>query len=329
MRVLLIILFFVISLYSRTIVDDYGRTVEIPEHITKIYAASPPITMSLLAFNPDLIIGLNSTYNDQQKKYAGSAVNKRVVGGFFGQGKTPNFEILLSIKPDVVVMWGRMSGSEKILDKFKKFGIPVILVKNENIYDLISQFEMYAKLTGDRARADELIAYTKKSLSLVEEMQSELRKQKTVSYYFAQGVDGLYSECEDSFHVEPFKYAGAKNVLDCKMSSNYGMERIPLEGVLLSDPDVIVAMEKTFVDSVYDNPQWSTLRAVKEKRVFLVPSYPFNYIARPPSFMRLLGIRWLINSLYPTLASKTFLEEKEEFESLFFIQKNKGNLDAN
>jgi len=321
MRVLIFIFFILFSLDARTITDDYGRVVEIPDNITKIYAASPPITMSLLAFNPDLVAGLNMKFNETQKKFVGSAYDKKVVGGFFGQGNTSNFEILLSIKPDLVVMWGRMSGSEKILDKFEKFKIPVILVKNENIYDLISQFEIYAEITGDKARADELIAYTKKSLNLVKELQDDLAKRKIIRYYYAQGVDGLYSECDGSFHIEPFNYAGAKNILQCKMSSNYGMEKVTLETVLMGDPDVIVTMEKSFFDSIYSNPQWTTLRAVKEKKVFLVPSSPFNYISRPPSFMRLLGIRWLIDSFYPTLRQNSFESEKEEFEKLFFKQK--------
>ena len=324
MRVLILAFFILFSLDARTITDDYGRVVKIPEHITKIYAASPPLTMSLLAFNPDLVAGLNSPFNEIQKEFVGSAYNKPVVGGFMGQGNTPNFEILASVKPDVVIMWSRMSGHEKILAKLEKLGIPVLLVNNESIYDLISQFELYAKLTGDEARAKELIAYTKESLNLMEQMQGELAKLKPVRYYFAQGVDGQYSECEGSFHIEPFKYAGAKNALECKMSSNYGMEKLSLETILLSDPDVIVAMESSFVHSIYDNPQFSTLRAVKEKRVFLVPSSPFNYISRPPSFMRLLGIRWLIDSFYPNLRQNSFESEKEEFFKLFFTQRDKN-----
>ena len=311
---------FSVNINARTITDDHGRVVEVPEHITKIYAASPPLTMSLLAFNPDLVAGLNSPFNEMQKKYVASAYNKPVVGGFMGQGNIPNFEILAGIKPDVIIMWTRMRGYEKILTKFEKMGIPVLLVNNESIYDLITQFELFAKLTGDTTRADELIAYTKKSLSLIESLKKELSKQKEVRYYFAQGLDGLSSECEGSFHLEPFTYAGAKNALDCRMSSNYGMEKISMESVILSNPDVIVAMERTFTDTLMQNPQWRNLRAVKEGKVFTVPTTPFNYISRPPSFMRLLGIRWLIDSFYPSLLEKPFEEEKKEFEKLFFPQ---------
>jgi len=328
MKFFSILLLLALVLNARTVTDSHGRVVEVPDIVTKIYAASPPLTMSLLAFDPDLVAGLNSPFNQEQKKYVGNAYDKPVVGGFMGQGNTPNFEMLANVKPDVIIMWARMKGYEKVLAQFEKLKIPVLLVENESIYSIIVQFELFAKLTGNTKRANELIDYTKKSLSLIESLQGKLSKQKQVRYYFAQGVDGLSSECEGSFHLEPFKFAGAKNALDCKMSSNYGMEKINQENIILSDPDVIVVMEKSFADTVAQNPQFKNLKAVKDGKVFTVPSIPFNYISRPPSFMRLLGIRWLIDSFYPSLSKKTFNDEKEEFEKLFFIQRT-GAADVN
>jgi iron complex transport system substrate-binding protein len=307
-----------LSLSARTITDDYGRVVEIPKKITKIYAASPPLTMSVLAFNPELITALNTPFSDAQKPFVGSAFNKPVAGGFFGQGQTPNFEVLASSKPDVILMWGKMSGAQNILEKLQKLGIPVLLVKNDSIKDLITQFELYAKLTGDTKRRDELIRYTKETLTLIDSLQSKLAQEKSVRYYFAESLDGLSSECEGSFHLEPFDYAGAKNALDCKMSSNYGMEKISLEKILVANPQVIVAMDAIFAKEVQTNPQWQNLQAVREGKVFVVPSLPFNYITRPPSFMRLMGIRWLIHTFYPALLSSSSDEELKRFNELFF-----------
>lgn len=321
MKIALLFLILLDIAIAKVVIDDYGNSIKVPEHITKIFAASPPISMSVLAFNPDLLVGLNTPFNNEQKKYVGSAYFKPVVGGFMGEGKSPNFEILANIKPDVILLWGKMVNSQKVLEKLKALGIPVLLVKNDSIYDIIGQFKLLGKLSGDSTRADELIAYTKKSLSLIESLQDELSKQKYVRYYFAQGIDGLSSECDGSFHLEPFNYAGAKNALNCKMSSNYGMEKISAESIALSSPDVIIAMEKLFYDNIKENPHFKNLSATKASRVYLVPSEPFNYISRPPSFMRLLGIRWLIKSFYPSLLKQPFEDEKKEFEKLFFRQK--------
>ena len=321
--VLLFLLCVSFTVEAKTMRDDYGRDVEVPEKVTKIYAASPPLSMSVLAFDPNLIAALNTPWREEQKHYVGSAADKPVVGGFFGQGQTPNFELLAKAKPDVIIMWGRMSGAEKIVQKLAKLGIPVLMVRNDSIKDLISQFELYAKLTGNTQRAEELISYTQQTLSLIDSLQEKLAQHKPVRYYFAQGIEGLFSECRGSFHLEPFSYSGAQNALDCEMSSNYGMEKMSMESVVMADPDVIVAMEPLFVQNIEQNPHFKHLRAVRKDKVYLVPSKPFNYITRPPSFMRLMGIRWLIHSFYPKLLEISLDEEQKRFEKIFFKNLNK------
>lgn len=307
---------------ARIITDDYGRVVTIPEKVSRIYAASPPLTMSLLSFNPSVIAAINMPFTDEQKPYAGAAANAPVVGGFFGQGQTPNFEKLALVKPDVIIMWGKATGADIQLKKFTALGIPVLMIHNESISDLIGQYRLYGELTGDRQRSENLIAYTKETLALITKLQYKIDARKPVRYYFAEGTDGMSSECEGSFHLEPFTYSGGKNALNCKPSSNFGMEKMSMEKILLSDPDVIIAMEKPFAESISTNPQWKMLRAVKKGKILVVPSTPFNYITRPPSFMRLLGIRWLIHAFYPDLIAPID-QEKARFDKLFFLQ-NRG-----
>ncbi|MDD5358668.1 MAG: ABC transporter substrate-binding protein [Sulfurovaceae bacterium] len=303
--------------YARTIIDDYGRTVTIPDKITKIYASSPPLTISIIAFDPSLVAALNFPLRKNEIPYVGVAASKPVAGGFFGQGNTPNYEVLATIKPDVILMWGGMTGNQNALSKLNALGIPVIMVHNESINDLVGQFSLLGKLTGNTKRANALISYTKETLGLFNSLQSKVKSHKKVSYYFAEGSDGLSTECEGSFHLEPFKYAGAKNAINCKMSSDYGMEKISMEKIILSNPDVIIAMDKTFANSIHKSSKWSSLNAVKTNRVLIVPEEPFNYISRPPSLMRLMGIRWLIHSFYPNLI-KPIAQEKQRFEKIFF-----------
>ncbi|WP_373073047.1 ABC transporter substrate-binding protein [Sulfurimonas sp.] len=317
----IIILWFLLlglSMEARVVTDDYGRKVELPEKVTKIYASSPPLSMSLLAFDPELIAALNMPWKENQKPYVGTAYDKPVAGGFFGQGQRPNFEVLAKSKPDVIIMWGRMSGADKILKKLEKLGIPVLMIRNDSIKDLVSQFNLYGELTGNTKRAKELVDYTQETLSLIDSLQEKLAKQKPVRYYFAQGVDGLFSECKGSFHLEPFSYSWAENALDCDMSSNYGMEKISIESIVMADPDVIVAMEPFFVKKINQNKHFKYLRSVRKGKVYLVPSTPFNYITRPPSFMRLMGIRWLIHNFYPEILDVSFVSEQKRFEKVFF-----------
>jgi len=73
-----------------------------------------------------------------------------------------------------------------------------------------------------------------------------------------------------------------------------------------------------FVKKIKQNPHFKNLRAVKNNKVYLVPSTPFNYITRPPSFMRLMGIRWLIHTFYPEILDISLEDEQKRFEKIFF-----------
>jgi iron complex transport system substrate-binding protein len=315
MKLLGALLLLHVSLFGRIVVDDFNRSVEVPDVVRSIYTTHPPLTMSVLAFDPALVAALNFPFSDAQKPYAGAAVNKPMVGGFFGQGNTPNMELLLQVKPDVILIWGNMSGSDKILKKLEQLGIPILMVRNSTLNDLITQFRLFGILSGNHERAKTLIDYTQESLGLLEQYRQELSKYKKVRYYFAEGLDGLSSECAGSFHLKPFDFAGAHNALDCQMTSGFGMEKMNMENVLKADPDVIVAMEPEFVLHVKRDPLWQSLRAVKNNHVLLVPSKPYNYISRPPSFMRLLGIRWLMKQFYPGLLKE---DEEARFMQIFF-----------
>jgi len=44
------------------------------------------------------------------------------------------------------------------------------------------------------------------------------------------------------------------------------------------------------------------LSAVKDHRVYRIPSVPWDWFDRPPSVNRLIGVRWLAQVLYPDRA---------------------------
>jgi len=63
--------------------------------------------------------------------------------------------------------------------------------------------------------------------------------------------------------------------------------------------------------------RWKQVRAVRNKRIYLIPHVPFNWFDRPPSQMRLLGIQWLTNLLHPDLYPIDMVKETKSFYRLF------------
>ena len=95
------------------------------------------------------------------------------------------------------------------------------------------------------------------------------------------------------------------------------MERISIEQIMLGDPAVIIAQEKIFSDAVYTDPLWKNLSAVQNRGVHPIPRYPLNWFDRPPSFMRLIGIKWLMHTLHPDKFPWDAERETKRFISCF------------
>ena len=70
-------------------------------------------------------------------------------------------------------------------------------------------------------------------------------------------------------------------------------------------------------DKIYADPKWQLLSAVKNKKAYFIPREPFSWFDRPPSFMRFLGLKWLINLTYPEAFKFDMVKETREFYRLF------------
>lgn len=305
---------------AREITDMAGRRVTVPESITKAYGASPPATYLIYAIDPAVIAGLNYSFNDREKPFlAKDVVNLPVIGGWFGQGRTPNQETLLKVKPDVMIawMWKQEAANQKLEQTAQQLGIPLVYVKIDSLYEYPAAFQFVARLFSHERRGRLLSEYATHTLQTIQSIVSAIPDREKITVYYAEAPDGLSTQCDKSSHTELINLAGGKNVYQCAPKNDFGMERISIEQVMLADPEVIVAQEKEFVDHVYSDPKWQSIRAVKNKRVYLIPKAPFNWFDRPPSFMRLLGIKWLTNIFYPNRYPLNLSRETKEFYQVF------------
>ncbi len=309
------------SMYAREIVDMGGKKVEIPDVITKVFGTSPPSTYMIYTIDSSLIVGLNFNHargnNESSNMLDPRFMALPVVGGLQGGGNSMNRETLLSLHPDVVFLWNNDASSQLAQYLFESSKIPSIDVDLESVESLPKAYLFFGEVLGKEQRAKILSDYSTKALDKTKEVVKTNAATRPVVYY-AEGADGLATECDQSFHYEAIKFAGGINPHLCTTKSGMGMEKVSLEQVILYNPDIIVAQEREFVEKVKSDARWNSIKAVREGKIFLVPKVPFNWIDRPPSFMRLLGVRWLTHILYNTPNSEQFTQEMREFYKLFF-----------
>lgn len=284
--------------------DSRGRKVTLPDRIEKVFATSPPGTHLIYALDPQLLVGLNFPLWDTERKYTVPRLQTLpVIGGAVGMGRTINQEVLLKAKPDVIIVWdwNETAMNAEYETIFRRMGIPWVYVKADSVWDWPDALAAAGKLVGREARGRELQAMAKEMLAQVKTAVEALPKKRAPTVYYAEGVDGLSTEGRGSFHTELIEVVGADNVHEGKklIAHGYGMEHVSLEQVMGYDPDVILIKEKPFYDAIYKDPRWKSLRAVRDRRAFLIPQQPFNWFDRPPSFMRVLGAQWLFSRLFP------------------------------
>ena len=72
---------------------------------TRVYGANPSVTYLLAALAPETFLGWNFPPPSQSRGYFSDTVfTKPVIGGFFGQGKSPNVEALLATRPELAIV---------------------------------------------------------------------------------------------------------------------------------------------------------------------------------------------------------------------------------
>jgi iron complex transport system substrate-binding protein len=301
--------------HAREIIDMAGRPVAVPDQVKRIYAAQPYTHVLTAMLAPDMLIGHLSILRDADKRFLRPELAALpTLGGAPGGGPAANMEIVLAAKPDLVLMKGNAkSDVTRAAEKYAQIGLPVVFVDLENIDDYPSGIEFFGRLIGREEKAKQLADHARKVLADVDRAVAKIPEEKRVRVYYAESVDGLSTECDQSFHADAIKRAGGVIVHQCLLKTHMGMDKVSLEQIIAYNPEIIVSQEPRFAATVYADPRWAGVKAVAEHKVWTVPRSPFNWIDRPPSVMRILGVQWLASRFYPKAYAVDMRTELRDF----------------
>lgn len=305
---------------AREIVDMDGHSVRIPEKISRVYGVSPPVTSILYAMDSSLLVGWNAPQRGGDRLLLPERIRSLpVIGGWYGQGQSANSEILIKANPDLILIseWQGSSVENNTALALKRIRKPIVHIRAMELPRYADTFRFLGRILHREERGRRLAEYAERSLASIRRSVEEIPGSQKVRVYYAEGVDGLSTECDRSMHAELINYAGGTNVFHCTQRTEMGMEKTAMEQVLAWNPEVILVQEPQFYQRVFSDPRWKNIRAVRDRRVYLIPRSPFNWFDRPPSYMRLLGITWLANILYPERVRLDMMKETREFYRLF------------
>ncbi|MFC5386953.1 iron ABC transporter substrate-binding protein [Aquamicrobium segne] len=304
---------------ARTVTDSAGRSVEIPDHVTRVFAAGPPASVLLYMLAPEKMTGWVRAPRETDKPFLLPSVHDLPEHGrLTGRGDTLNLERLMADKPDVIIDFGTVSETYRSLaDRVQaQTGIPYLLIDGR-FNNTPAAIRLLADMIDVGERGEQLASAAETIFASVDRVLSSIPEENRPRVYLARGTDGLESGSRGSINTEIIERVGAINVVD-GLREKGGIVNVSPEQIIAWAPETIIALEPAFAGSVGANPIWQPVPAVSSGRIFPAPGNPFGFVDFPPSVNRLIGLTWLLHQLYPQEVSGDLRDEVRDFYRLFY-----------
>ena len=304
---------------ARSVTDSAGRVVEIPETVSRVFAAGPPASTLVYVLAPEKMIGWVRPPRAAEKPFLLPATRDLPeLGRLTGRGDTLNLERLIADKPDLIIDFGTISDTYRSLaDRVQaQSGIPYLLIDGR-FENTPAALRLLADILGVKERGEVLARATEQTFAQVDGVLARVPQDKRPKVYLARGPEGLETGSRGSINTEIIERVGGLNVVE-GLREKGGLVNVSPEQVIAWAPDVIITLDRGFETSVPSKPEWKPVPAVAGGRVFLAPGLPFGFIDSPPSVNRIAGLTWLLHKLYPAQAPGDLSDQVRSFYRLFY-----------
>jgi len=306
---------------ARIVTDSAGRKVDVPDSVTRVFAAGPPAAILVYILAPDKLIGWPRAPHPFERPYIAAPYRDLPeTGRLTGRGNTVNLERLLQEKPDLIIDFGSTGATYVSLANAvqAQTGIPYILIDGR-FQNTPAALRLVGDILGVRARGDKLAHYAESLFAEIGKGLAGVADKARPRVYLARGPNGLETGLKGSINTEIIERAGGLNVADPGAQAvRRGIVDVSIEQVIAANPDTIITWDRNFYDAVWHDPLWASIAAVRDKRVYLSPTAPFGWIDRPPSVNRLIGLRWLSGLFFPDRFRLDLAAETKRFYKLFY-----------
>jgi iron complex transport system substrate-binding protein len=235
-------------------------------------------------------------------------------------------EQIASMHPDVVLMKGYMR--KKLGRSLETLGIPVVYLDFETPEQYERDLGILGTLLNNVSRSEELIAYYGTRMGRIEKRlhgMTEPEKPRALFIYYSErgGSRAFNVPPKQWMQTQLVERAGGRPVWK-DMKTGRGWTRVSFEQIASWDADFIfVTSYFTDVDGVkarlLADELWSSLRAVREGRLFSIPADYYSWDLPDPRWI--LGLVWLAATLHPERFGDMDImaETRNFFRELYFL----------
>lgn len=306
---------------THTVIDFAGRTVTLPDTVTKAAALVGPSYEKVFLLGEEDKFGVVPPF---AKKMPWAA---KIIPGLDDVPSMttfydPSIEELMKLDVDVIFFWNYPDN----IAMMEEVGIPVVvtqLTSPENEPTSIEAFEetvkdevrLFGETLGPDAteKANEYCAYFDRKADRILTVTSQIPEDERVKVYYIAGDDTLTTYGKNTYTQWWIEMAGGKMVSD---EIDDQAPEVSIEQVMTWDPDYIMMGRVSSTEPVLSDPQWQPLRAVKEGHVSVCPQGVFYW---DYSSEGILLMEYLAKTFYPEkFADLDMIAEIKESYSTFY-----------
>ena len=244
-------------LANRTLTDETGRTVSVPEHPHRIVCLVPSVTDAVFALGAaDDVVAVSDFV-----KYPEAATKKPTVGSILN----PSMEVILSLHPDLLLGMPHQN-QQGVLDQFARLGIPLYLVDPHGVPGILKSVSSLGQAIGREQEAAVVVFRLRQRIEAVKE---HTKGKPAISVFFPVSYDPVITIGQGAFIADIIDIAGGHSI-----TSDIRQEwpHVSLESVIARDPQALLMMRggKITLETLKTRPGWQTLSAIKAERVYFI-----------------------------------------------------------
>ncbi len=243
------------------ITDDRGVLVTLAQPPQRIVSLLPSLSETVCELGQcHRLVGV-----DRYSNYPASLQKLPQLGG----GLDPNIELIVALKPDVVLM----AKSSRAGERLEALGLKVVALEPKSHKDVQRVMFKLGQLleAPDTARIWRAI-----DAGVSAAAQSLPASLRGVRVYFEVNP-GPYAASESSFIGETLARLGVRNIVPARLGP---FPKLNPEYIVRANPDLIMIGQRS-ADGLMSRPGWQGMRALREQRVCIFPADEADVLVRP------------------------------------------------
>ncbi|MCD6406838.1 ABC transporter substrate-binding protein [Candidatus Aerophobetes bacterium] len=284
--------------------DLEGRKIAVPYPIERIIVTDDTVADVVRLFGRQrCVVGIEESIPG--RGYFPEMSRKVITGN---QWRGLNWEKILQLKPDIILISDHPACTSKIINQAKRFNIPVLPLRWRFPEDQDKTVRMLGEIFGEEGKAEKFIQWKNNKLQIVKRRVENIKEEERLKAYLEVAFSGPVGKAAGRGKPasQVMEIAGLRNICEFR-----GQKEVSAEWIAEKNPDIIIMCDyaggaggitgymatdtariTSYLEEIKTQPRFKKTNAVKKNRVYLMNT-------KLRGSMHFVGVFYLAKAAYP------------------------------